>query len=629
MSEQKTGRALERKALEQTIGQPDHDGADTGWAVSPGDYAKTRAADFAVPALPASCHVTMRDGCRIAVDVYVPAGSADSGARFPAITIFTPYNRRFKLKEAGVEPTPNAAKYRDFFVPRGYAVVVIDVRGTGASFGTRTALRAPQEREDSYEIADWIVAQAWSTGVIGSTGISYLGAAACFLASTGHKAVKAIAPLFSVADIYNEQLFPGGMLSRVWSRDYDELMIALDQNDPVRTARFPYFNDPRLDGPQPVDGDSDGALLAAAMDEHKNNFHLHDMMPELAFRDEGTLHDPSLTTDACSPFYYQLDSTPKNVPIYSISGWYDGGGYANGSISRFLTMAGPDDRLLLGPWDHGARTNVSPWRTQPGSQFPILAEVLRFFDEHLLGLDTGIRNEAAIHYYNIHANQWRESNVWPPVPAARVYPTADGGIAAQPAHGTATVPYQVRFDTTTGSETRWERLGAANVENYFLDWNGRDEAMLNFTSGPLEADTELSGHIVVNLNLSSSQPDAALFVYAAEVDADGKAHYMTEGMLRALHRATAASPEEYRTTWPYRTFYRTDARRLEPGVAERMEFALLPISWVLKKGSRLRISIAGADADHFPQIPQGRPPLLKFVVGGEQASHIDIPWRPA
>ena len=85
-------------------------------------------------------------------------------------------------------------------MPRGYAVVVVDVRGTGASFGTRDSFRSPREREDSREIADWIVAQPWSDGRIGSTGISYLGAAADFLASTGHPAVKAIAPLFAVWD---------------------------------------------------------------------------------------------------------------------------------------------------------------------------------------------------------------------------------------------------------------------------------------------------------------------------------------------------------------------------------------------------------------------------------------------
>ncbi|MGE5615567.1 MAG: CocE/NonD family hydrolase, partial [Bacillota bacterium] len=178
---------------------PDRDDLGHAWRVLPSEYLKTRPAVHGVGA-PASRYVAMRDGCRLALDVYLPQMD-DSRVRrndkFPAIVILTPYYRRFKLSAPGADPSPNAAKYRDFFVPRGYALVVVDARGCGASFGRRDSFRSPKERDDYREIADWIVAQPWSNGVIGSTGISYLGAAACFLASTGHPAVKAIAPLFA------------------------------------------------------------------------------------------------------------------------------------------------------------------------------------------------------------------------------------------------------------------------------------------------------------------------------------------------------------------------------------------------------------------------------------------------
>jgi putative CocE/NonD family hydrolase len=604
----------------------DHDRAGAAWQLAPSLYLEGRPATYTLPAKPISHYLTMRDGCRIAIDLYLPQGAGPE-EKFPTITIFTPYNRRFKVVGAGAEPTPNAGKYRDMFVPRGYALLVIDVRGSGASFGTRDSLRSPKEREDSREVADWIVAQPWSSGLIGSTGVSYLGAAACFLASTGHPAVKAIAPLFSVSDIYNEQLFPGGMLSRVWSRDYEHLMQALDHNDPVKTAKYPYFNDPRLSGPQPVDEDTDETLLAEAIAGHFNNFSLHDMMPELAFRDEGPLHDFDLRTDMCSPFHYQRAGTAPDVAIYSISGWCDGGGYANGSITRYLTMKGPKDRLLLGPWDHGARTNVSPWRAQAGSQFPLLAEVLRFFDEHLLGLDTGISSEAPIHYYSMHAERWHATDAWPPLADTRFFPAAGGALHRVQAPTESSVSYQVDFTTTTGTETRWERLGAANIQDYFFDWHGRDKDLLNFTSDAMAGDVEISGHIVASFKVASSARDAALFVYAAEVEADGTTRYITEGMLRALHRATAEAPDDYVTTWPYRRFFRSDTQQLTPGVAVRMAFALLPVSWTLKQGSRLRISVAGADAEHFPQVPNGQAPMLDFVLGGADGSFIDVPMR--
>ena len=79
-------------------------------------------------------------------------------------------------------------------------------------------------------IADWIVAQPWSDGRIGATGISYLGAACDFLASTGHKAVKAIAPLFAVWDTWADNYYPGGMLIKRLALVYDELMLALDHD---------------------------------------------------------------------------------------------------------------------------------------------------------------------------------------------------------------------------------------------------------------------------------------------------------------------------------------------------------------------------------------------------------------
>ncbi len=60
-----------------------------------------------------------------------------------------------------------------------------------------------------------------------------------------------------------------------------------------------------------------------------------------------------------------------------------------------------------------------------------------------------------------------------------------------------------------------------------------------------------------------------------------------------------------------------------------MEFALLPVSWTLKKGSRLRISIDGADEDHFPQVPHGLPPRLEFLLGTAEGSYFDIPMRSA
>jgi putative CocE/NonD family hydrolase len=590
---------------------PDLDHLGGAWRVTPTEYLERRPATYAVPQ-PKSRYLTMRDGCRLAIDVYLPESkqATDGDARFPTICVLTPYYRRFKLSAPGADPSPNAAKYRDFFVPRGYALVVVDVRGCGASFGTRDSFRSPREREDYREIADWIVAQPWCNGSIGATGISYLGAASCFLASTGHPAVKAVAPLFAVSDTYSD------------------LVHALDLDQRDRLGPYPYFNDPRFAGPQPVDEDLDGSLVRAAIEAHRDSFHLRDLAAELAFREEETPHDPELHSGACSPYWY-LAQVPGKVAIYSISGWYDGSAFVNGSISRFLTNGHPGDRLMLGPWDHGARTNGSPWHGDKyESQFPLLAEVLRFFDEHLAGMRTGIADEAPIHFHTLHAEKWQAAAQWPPHEArTTMFLQPSGGLMPMAPLRESRADYQARFTTGTGKATRYERLGALAVLDYYGDWNGREEPMLSFTGAPFTDDTELTGHAVVQLHVSTSERDASVFVYLSEVDAEGRSRYITEGSLRMLHRAIAECPANYRTTWPFRTFHREDAKRMEPDVPDTLRFALLPVSWTLTKGSRLRLSIAGADCDHYAQVPHGRPPRLRVTLGGPSASFVELPLR--
>ena len=605
------------------------EGANTkrAWRVPPGEYLAHRPANFRLDS-PTSQYVTMRDGCRLAVDAYVPQGLAAAAARtFPAIVFLTPYYRRFKLRPGGVgEVNPNTGKFRDFFVPRGYAVVVVDVRGTGASFGTRDSFRSPRERADSEEVADWIVAQPWSNGTIGATGISYLGAAADFLASTGHPAVKAIAPISAVWDTYADNYFPGGILLKSLTRVYDELMIGLDHDRRDILKQFSYFSNPDFQGPQPVDGDTDEALLNQAVRQHLGNFRQTDFMAEFRFREEGLPYDSDFSSATISPYSVAHDMRP-GVAILSVSGWLDGAGYMNGAISRYLTKRDNPRHLLLGPWDHGARIDISPWRKAVEPDFPLLAEVLRFFDTYLMNLDTGLREEAPIHYFSVHAEEWRAAQNWPPVETqTRFFLASEGRLMdAAPQAGRDT--HQVDFTLGTGSETRYERIAGIDSRDYYRDWQGRTAKMLSYTSEPLAAEAELAGHGLVDLWFSSSERDAALFVYLTEVESDGTERYVTEGLLRALHRKERPAPERYRTTWPFHSFARADAAPLTPGKVERIRIPFLPVAWRFAAGSRIRLSIAGADDDHCGQVPHGRPPRLTILRGGASASWIELPLR--
>jgi putative CocE/NonD family hydrolase len=602
---------------------PDRDDLGAAWKVSPSRYLVARPADHKV-GVPLSRYVTMPDGCRLAVDVILPDG--DPRRRWPTVLILTPYVRRFAVAAgSNVEPSPNTYKYRDMFVPRGYALVVVDARGTGASFGSRDSFRSPREREDYRAIADWVAAQPWSDGRIGATGISYLGAACDFLASTGHKAVKAIAPLFAVWDTWADNYYPGGLLIKRLAQVYDELMLALDHDRRDLRAKFRYFADPALQGPAPVDEDADGQLARAAVKGHLANFRMPDFITEFKFRDDSLPYDPSFTSASFSPCNY-LDQIPRDVAVYAISGWMDGAGYANGTLARFLTLPNAERRIMLGPWDHGARVNVSPWRSRIEPELPVLGEVLRFFDQHLAGRETGLGDEDPIHYFTMHAEEWRSARQWPPTTTSRslfIAPAGRLGVV-RPDVETRSA-FQADFSIGSGDQTRYERIAGIDATSYYADWTEREARLQSFTSEPLEAALEISGHPVVSLWLGSSEPDAAVFVYLSEVEADGTSRYVTEGLLRAIHRAEAPAPSNYRTTWPWRSYARKDARPMPNGGPQQLRFALLPTAWRFSAGSRIRLSLAGGDADHFVQTPHGRPPLLTVLSGGTLASMIELP----
>ena len=604
----------------------DLDSAGHAWRVSPSDYLAKRPPEGKVPT-PSSCYLSMRDGCKLAIDVYVPERPV--GQRFPTVLIATPYYRRFKVRAGavGTEPSPNIAQYRDMFVPRGYAMVVVDVRGTGASHGTRDSFRSPRERDDFREVIEWIVQQPWSDNSVGCTGISYLGAAADFIASTGHPSVKAIAPLFAVWDTYSDNYYPGGIYLKELARIYDEMMVALDHDDRRLIRKFAYYSDPNLEGPRPVDEDADASSCREAVRQHLGNFRMPDFIREFPFKDDALPYDPSFTSASFSPYNYVGDMRP-DIAVYSVSGWTDGAGYANGAISRFLTIPSKHKYLLLGPWDHGARINTSPWRNRETPEFPMMGELLRFFDQHLAGRETGLLQEAPVHLFSMHREVWRAAPSWPPIDGHREMFLQNATLADAP-FSSGELAFRADFSSGTGNETRYERIAGIDCRRYYSDWQGRDEHMLKFTSEPLSVASELSGHVVIDLTLKSSEPDATIFVYLVEIEADGHERYVTEGLLRALHRAESPAPDHHRTSWPYRTYSRKHARPMLPGQPGRLRFALLPISWTFEAGSRIRVAIAGADADHCILLPHGRPPEIRVIFGGATPSLVSMPLREA
>ncbi len=599
------------------------DDGDGAWALPPGRYLEQRPRLHEPPARPLSRYLTMADGCRLALDLYLPQGA---GEKLPTILLLTPYYRRFALAPgapAGTEPSPNAGRWRDLFVPRGYALVVVDLRGSGASFGTRDAFRSPRERTDCQAIAEWIAGQDWSNGLIGATGISYVGAAADFLASTGHPAVRAIAPISAVWDTYADHYYPGGILLDRLAGEYDHLMQALDRDRREALASFAYFRDPNYRGPQPVDEDPDATARDQAVAAHGANFRMPAFIAEFPFRDSALPYDARFTPASFSPCGFAA-GIPPDIAVFSISGWMDGAGYANGAIARFLTLPNPKRHLLLGPWDHGARIDVSPWRKSALPQFPLAGALLRFFDHYLANRPNGLDAEKPVHYFSLHAERWQAAESWPPFPPTRQFFLNSAATLSLTAGSECTDMLLADFTAGTGTNTRYERLAAVDVREYYPDWADHSRAMLHYVSAPLTQPAEMTGHAVLSLRLSVSEADAGLFAYLSEIESDGTVRYVTEGILRALHRAERPAPPDYRAAWPWHSHARADAAPLAPDVPVSLRITFLPTSWVFSAASRIRLSLAGADRDHFAQVPHGRPPTLHIHHAG---SSLLLPWR--
>ncbi|MGH9753854.1 MAG: CocE/NonD family hydrolase, partial [Blastocatellia bacterium] len=149
----------------------------------------------------ASRYITLKDGVRLALDIYLPKG-LEAGARLPAILEQTRYNRSYEFQPEARDKADRPSQKITEFVTRGYAYVVVDVRGSGASFGNRRAELGPQEVRDGSEVVDWIIGQPWSDGKVGAMGVSYVGTTAELLLVNRHPAVKAVAPQFSLFDAY-------------------------------------------------------------------------------------------------------------------------------------------------------------------------------------------------------------------------------------------------------------------------------------------------------------------------------------------------------------------------------------------------------------------------------------------
>jgi putative CocE/NonD family hydrolase len=540
-------------------------------------------------------YIPMRDGVRLAVELYLPRGLA-SETKIPALFAATRYWRAQQLKApfARFLSLPDSA--RNFFTAFGYAVLRIDMRGTGASEGHHLHPWPETDLTDLYDLTEWVTHQSWSNGQVGGFGNSYQATTAEMLGVCGHPAVTSALVRFNEYDVYTDIAFPGGVPNEFILTRWAEYNRSLDANQLPSSRSL--LERILVKGVKPVDKNP--------IPEHRNQ-QVNSALRHITFRDD---RDPELGVRLDD---ISIHTRPTTISLDHWGSWFDAA-TADAVIRRFANNPRPQ-RAVIGAWNHGATQHVG----EKENPFPLLAqmkEALRFFD------NPPVTRE--LHYFTVFANVWKSTPEFPPagLTVTRFFFQPQSGLAATPPLPQPADRFDVNFNASTGANNRWQtELDQRPVKYPSI------KGQLAYTTAPLEQETEITGYPIVTLFVKSTHDDGNFFVYLEAIDDQGSAHYLTEGMLRAIHCKISNDNPPYRQFVPYHSFKHADAIPLIPGEVAELTFHLNPISALIRRRWKLRVSITGADKDTFKRVPATGSPSVEILIGGEQASFIDIPIR--
>jgi putative CocE/NonD family hydrolase len=540
-----------------------------------------------------SFYLPVRDGVKIAVTVVLPEG-LQASEKIPAVMTMTRYWRG----KQGEQANP-------FLPSHGYAQVLVDARGTGASYGVWKAPFSQDEIKDYNEVVNWIVSQPWSNGKVGATGNSYTGNTSLWLATLMNPAVKVVVPRHYEFDLFAETPYPGGLLTDWVIKTWNEGNRQLDTNVGVRL----------------VDDDTDQKLYKEATARRSENMNVYTAALSTTSRDDRTFGS---SLDELSLHSYAAQIEKSGVAINSWGGWFDAS--TADAVIKTFTSLNNYQRGVIGPWNHGGGQNASPYKPAEPERVMWGFETLRFFDHYLKGIDTGLDSEKLLYYFTIGEEKWKTTNTWPVAgaTATRWYFGANDMLSLNaPQSDTGDDRYTINFDASTGAKNRWHTQVGGDV--VYPDRAEEDKKLLTYTSASLASDVEITGHPVVTLFLTSTHTDGAFFVYLEDVDENGKVTYLTEGALRGIHRRISKEQPPIKIFVPYHSFKKADAAPLVPGEVTEIKFGLQPISALVKRGHRLRVAIAGHDKDTFIRIPAEGTPTIAVQRNKRGLSSIELP----
>jgi len=534
------------------------------------------------------------------------------------------------------KPDPNFRGARRF-LDKEYAFVWVQSPGSCQSSGPRLGEYPPNEVDAMGLAIDWIVRQPWSNQRAGAFGASYSGTTADMACATLRPGLKAVYPKAPDFDDYRQTVKPGGLGSsefvRIWggmvkAMDADNFaaVMSMDSGKKLSFLETIYLRS-HIRGLQRPRG-KDRAIFKQALEDHRLTPDVEDIVRRMEFKDSSLTEDLSPGFEDVSVYEYRDKIEKAQVNTNTRAGWMDAG-VAEGALEKFLTLNTPQKVVLL-PAGHPQNEFVNPFGENspeyPGGNELGKDDFFEYFDRHLKG--TGEDKERRrIIYFTYVANNWRETAVWPPegIVNETWYLAPEHGLALTPASDTqGSDSYAVDFTATTGLENRW--MSQMGNPVYYGDRRDEDKKLLTYTSAPLDDDLELTGSPTVTLYTASTHEDGAFYAYLEDVGPEGRVSYLTEGMLRAIHRKTAdPATAPYIPLGVYHTFKKADAMPLVPGETAEITITLFPISTVFKKGHAIRIAIAGHDDALKDRYPKEGVPVLTIQRNSVYPSQVELP----
>lgn len=550
--------------------------------------------------------VAMRDGIRLATDLYLPAELPA-----PAIAVRTPYGRA------------QLAEYVIPFAQRGYVVIAQDVRGTGDS-EPDTWDTYMYEGEDGIDLVEWVTQQPWFDGFLGSFGGSYVGSTQWGMSM--HPRMSAIAPEVAGLGVSHDATPNFYMLVNAFSRSVgkgaDKIPIPLGEMERQmlqETLAGGYYNEPLELPLRDAVLEQYPNLRSLSPTERKRWLWEHYRTSAPAQRveliklatGESSITFGSALGAAFSPEAGGLLRFPSegivelarslHAPALIITGWYDWGNGDTLATWELLTREAPEparsrSRLLIAPCAH----NMPGYREGRESH-PELDLIYRSGNaggnhrmanmrDLLLRWYAAVREDRldswpVVTYYLMGANEWYTASAWPP-PGARIsslYLGSNGTLtsdAPQRPSNPDTYTYDPDDPTPTsgGSIVSYVYTpGSVDVSKV-----QRRADVLTYTTAVLARDLDAVGPLRLILYASSSAVDTDFSARLSDVFPDGRAIHLQSCTLRARHRSLTGEPE-----------------LLEPGRIYRLEIDLWATANRFKAGHRLRLDISSADFPKF------------------------------